>query len=280
MGKADRNRNGRSTSRATTSSSPLRTWGPIGAVLAVVVVMVVVFVTREPAAPGGAGGSDSSVEKLLAIPASLFDDIGVPTDARTPGRLPAGTPAVTQGGLPVVTYIGAEYCPYCAAERWAVVAALARFGSFSGLTTTVSGAAPEAYPETPTVTFHGSTYESDYLVLWAAETATNTGAALESLTAEEENLIQTYGSGSIPFVVIGNRYIWEGSSYDVGLLTGLTFDEIATKVSSDPTSPLARAVIGAANVIAAAICDLTGGQPGDVCSSSGVQAGTAFLSSS
>jgi hypothetical protein len=30
-------------------------------------------------------------------------------------------------------YIGAEYCPYCAAERWPLVMALSKFGTFSNL---------------------------------------------------------------------------------------------------------------------------------------------------
>src|SRR5205823_15010475 len=36
-------------------------------------------------------------------------------------------------GKPEVLYIGAEYCPFCAAERWSLVYALARFGTFKGL---------------------------------------------------------------------------------------------------------------------------------------------------
>ena len=31
--------------------------------------------------------------------------------------------------------MGAEYCPYCAAERWSMIVALGRFGTFSGLQT-------------------------------------------------------------------------------------------------------------------------------------------------
>ncbi len=34
-----------------------------------------------------------------------------------------GQPALTSGGKPQIVYMGAEYCPYCAAERWAMVVA-------------------------------------------------------------------------------------------------------------------------------------------------------------
>ena len=37
--------------------------------------------------------------------------------------------------------MGAEYCPYCAAQRWAMIVALSRFGTFSGLTTVHSASA-------------------------------------------------------------------------------------------------------------------------------------------
>ena len=46
---------------------------------------------------------------------------------------------------------------------------------------------------------------------------------------------------------------------------------------SDPTSPVANAVLGAANEITAAICTTTGEKPGPVCTSPGVRAGALRL---
>ena len=46
-----------------------------------------------------------------------------------------------------------------------------------------------------------------------------------------------------------------------------------------PNSPVARAVNGAANVITAAVCSTTDGQPGDVCTAPGVVAAAATLPS-
>ena len=48
-------------------------------------------------------------------------------------------PALTADGKPEVLYVGAEYCPFCAAERWPVVVALSRFGTWSGLSATDVG---------------------------------------------------------------------------------------------------------------------------------------------
>jgi hypothetical protein len=45
----------------------------------------------------------------------------------------------------------------------------------------------------------------------------------------------------------------------------------------DPSSPVAKDINGAANVITAAICTLTHGQPGGVCQSAGVKAAAGSL---
>ena len=65
-------------------------------------------------------------------------------------------------GKPRVLYVGAEYCPYCAAQRWAVAAALSRFGTFADLSETAS-ATDDIHPDTATLSFHGSSYTSEYV---------------------------------------------------------------------------------------------------------------------
>jgi hypothetical protein len=45
----------------------------------------------------------------------------------------------------------------------------------------------------------------------------------------------------------------------------------------DPSTPVAKDIDGAANVITAAICTLTNGQPGGVCQSAGVKAAASSL---
>ena len=82
-----------------------------------------------------------------------------------------GTP-LTSGGKPEVLYLGGEYCPYCAAQRWAMINALSRFGTFSGLTTTHSSST-DVDANTPTWTFYKSTYKSNYLVFTPVEEYTN-----------------------------------------------------------------------------------------------------------
>ena len=198
---------------------------------------------------------------------------------------------MTSDGKPEVLYIGAEYCPFCASQRWPMVIALSRFGTFSGLGLTTSSAT-DVFPSTPTLTFHGSTYSSDVISFVAVETETNQLAAsgvgyepLETLTAEQQQLMQTFDvppytsqAGSIPFTLIGNRFAIAGSSYPPDVLQGKTWQQIASALS-DPSSPVAKQVLAAANMLTATICQLTDQQPSNVCSAPGVSSATASLPS-
>jgi Domain of unknown function (DUF929) len=257
----------------------------IAGVLAAVAVIVVLSFTRNSGGGGGvvSVGSRAAIEKVQRVPPNVLDQIGVPSDLSMPARLPNGTPAVTIDGKPTVVYIGAEYCPFCAAERWPMVVALSRFGTFSNLGTTTSSSS-DVHPNTPTFTFHGASYTSPYLTFSHAETATRSGAKLETLTPEQGHLLSTYdvssitgSDGGIPFVMIDNRYTWAGATYSPDVLAGKTFDEIANALS-DPSNDVARAIDGTANQITAMICQITGGKPSDVCSAPWVQQAQTRLS--
>ena len=50
------------------------------------------------------------------------------------------------------------------------------------------------------------------------------------------------------------------------MLSGLTWAQIAADLH-DPSSPVAKSVLGAANFATAAICSLTGNQPASACTS-------------
>jgi hypothetical protein len=45
----------------------------------------------------------------------------------------------------------------------------------------------------------------------------------------------------------------------------------------DPSSPVGKDIDGAVNMITAAICKLTHGQPGNVCTSAGVTSATGSI---
>jgi hypothetical protein len=272
-----------------------RLYVALAAVLTVVVIVGVLVVVKvvgggpsKPAPPSSAA-SDAVVNAVGGVPAEALDTVGVGTISAAPKPM-KGAEAITADGKPRVLYVGAEYCPFCAAERWAIVVALSRFGSFANLGATTSAPAPEVYPSTATLSFHGSTYTSPLLSFSAYEQTTNQrqGNAykpLDTIPSADQALVTKYDSppyvsqdsaGSIPFVDIGGKYVISGASYDPQVLQGKTHEQIAQALS-DPSSAIAKAVDGSANVITAALCQLTNGQPTPVCTSSGVRAAAAKL---
>lgn len=279
--------------RQQKNAPPPRRTGPwlIGLVLVVIVVMIGfrLRARRDGPQPPSGAASEGIIAKVTSVPASVLDSVGAGVGVSLPAALPDATPPITVEGKPEVLSIGAEFCPYCAAERWALVVALSRFGTFQNVGLTTS-AADDVFPSTPTLTFYGSSFTSDVLSFVSVETETNTRTGpgqgygpLERMTLDQSRLIQTYDvapytpyPGSIPFVLVGNKYVISGATYSPEALQGSTWQQIADALS-DPANPIAQQVLGAANVITAAICDLTGSQPADVCSSRGVTAGAAAL---
>jgi hypothetical protein len=242
-----------------------------GIALLVAAFLIIRWYTTPVAPPPLAAGSTQQVvTSITNIPASDFDTVGIGTAQNTIKPV-SGTLLTGPNGRPEVFYLGAEYCPYCAAERWPIIIALSRLGTFSGLKTTTSSST-DAYPNTPTFTFHGSTYQSRYVDLVAVETSDRNGKPLESPTPAQQALVSQYDtSGSIPFVDFGNRYALSGSTYLPGVLAGLSWQAVADALQR-PDSPQAKSIVGSANLITAAVCKLTADQPASVCSSPSIQA--------
>jgi hypothetical protein len=264
-------------------------WIAISVVVAIVGVFVVAKAVRRPSSVSSTSSLPASVlAAATAVPAFAFDAAGVASDLRPPVALPGSTPALTSGSLPRVVYIGAEYCPYCAAERWPMVVALSRFGTFSGLGATESSTT-DVFPATKTFSFYGSTYSSSFLAFTSVELETNQPAAgggytqLQAPTVDERALLDefdrapyTSSPGAIPFIDIGNRFIVIGATFDPAVLRGLSMSQIASELA-DPSSDVGRAVLGSANLLTAAICAASGGQPAAVCSSRAVVQAKARL---
>ena len=226
------------------------------------------YTTPTPPAPLNTDTTQQVVSIITSLPSSEFDSVGQGS-ANNLIRPVSGSPLTGSSGNPEVFYLGAEYCPYCAAERWSVIIALSRFGSFSGLKTT-SSSSSDVFPNTPTFTFHGATYTSQYIEFVSVETTDRNQNRLESPTAAQEQLVTKYDtSNSIPFVDLGNRYAFAGATYSPQLLSGRSWQSIATDVQQ-PDTAQARAIVGSANLITAAICRVTGDRPQSVCSSSSI----------
>jgi Domain of unknown function (DUF929) len=267
--------------RADVRRRALIAGGAITVVLAVLAVLIAVKLTRAPGRVAPAT-TDAAVEQAIAsIPAATFNAVGAGTAARA--KTVGGEPELTLDGKPEVLFMGGEYCPYCAAERWAVAAALDRFGVLSG-TKFIHSSPTDVYPNTPTMSFYKSSYTSKYVafvpVEWYSEkpdSATPTGYAyLQRPTPKQAALFNSYSGGGFPFVDIGNRYVVTGVQYLPSTLANMTWAQVAAAMR-DPSSPVARDVDGAANMITAAVCKLTHGQPASVCNSAGVRAAAASI---
>ena len=231
----------------------------------------------------GTGTADTGTTALspqvvaaLSVPAATLDAVGSPSGDVLPTKIGNGTVLKGADGKPLITYIGAEYCPFCAAERWALAVALSRFGTFSNLSGTHSSGSDE-FPDTQTLSFYGSSYSSPYIDFEPVEEATNqpAGAGYQTLqapTAAQSALVAKYDpQGSIPFLDIANRYLITGSSFSPQVLQGLSRSQIAADLSN-PGSAVAQAIDGTANEITAAIATVTGNQPSNVSSSSTIAA--------
>jgi thiol-disulfide isomerase/thioredoxin len=250
-------------------------WLVLGVLVVVGAALIVATVSQRDS--GGESKPSlapaSLVHTVTSVPDSVANQIG--SGGVTPPVAFHAAEAST-GGKPVMTYMGAEYCPYCAGERWAMVLALSRFGEFHDLGTSHS-ASEDIHPDTPTFTFHGSTYTSPYLEFDPVEMQTNelsgsTYGTLETPTPAQQKLMATYdrapyfsSNGAIPFIDFGGKYGLSGASYDVSVLDGRSADDIA-KALHDPDSPIAKGIVGTANTMTAAICAMTGDQPASACS--------------
>ena len=177
-------------------------------------------------------------------------------------------PPLTLNGKPELLYIGSEGCPYCAMQRWGLIVALSRFGTFSNLHLMQSLTTER--PEVRTFTFFGSHYSSPYVSFVPVEAfsnipSSNGFARLQPLSAAQGDLFATYDQeGTFPFVDVANAYTSWYSTVLPGKLAGMNWTQILGSLSH-PDSAAAQAVAGEAEVVTAELCSVTGGRPQSVC---------------
>ena len=88
---------------------------------------------------------------------------------------------------------------------------------------------------------------------------------LQKPTAAEQAVFSRYDkAASVPFLDFGNRSVIVGASFSPLVLQKLTWSQIAAALRA-PASLAGQAILGTANYITAAICQLTGDQPARAC---------------
>jgi hypothetical protein len=291
-------------------------WLAVVVVVIIAVVLVAVNLTgSSKKTSSGSNGvatgqhpalaSAAYVRAITTIPASVFDSVKT-NSLGVPFTVTRNQPSLTKAGKPLFVYEGAEYCPYCAMARYSMIAALSRFGTFSGLKQTESGSSDG---NVPTFSFLGSTYTSPYVAFAAYESLDRqepNPQPLQKVPASITKLYATYdgspttgtpaktfntsGSAGIPFIDIGNRYVSAGDPAPFQYLWGPGQPlhnggpgrlAIAAGIRN-PASATGKYINGSAfiawsNYMSAAICSLDGGRPSSVCSSPGVAAAAKVL---
>lgn len=255
----------------------------IAAVAVIGVVAGVVFVVIKPGTPALA----RVIAQVTSVPVHTSDAAGDGADQSIAKPAVVAGPPLTAHGKPEVLYVATEFCPYCAVQSWAMIVALSRFGTFTGLRAIrsdtfnpalVPAGTGESFPPLDTWTFYGSGYSSKYLTFVPVETRSNvlvfrhanpqnknSYTRLQRLTAAQQAIFAKYDNlQAVPFTDFGNRHALTGSSFSPEVLEHETWSQIAAALR-DPHGIMGRSILGAANYITAAICQLTGDQPATAC---------------
>jgi hypothetical protein len=258
-----------------------------GGVLAVVVVIGGIVLAGLHTKKG-AGSSDvlpasSAVSQAIASVATSSLS-AQPDLSKVSGPPSALTSPALKGsnGLPQVFYVGAEWCPNCGATRWPLAVALSRFGTFSGISTSYSSST-DSPAHIPTLSFRNASYKSSYINFNGKEQVDGNNKPLQNLTTAENAVFEQYGgttpgSPGYPFIDFGGKWRQNGTSFDPAVLSGMTPDQVAASMTN-ATSKQGAAIQASADVYTAEICDMTGGKPTNVCTSTGVVTATTALAS-
>ncbi len=249
------------------------------------IVVIVLLIT---------GSGVQAVSTPTPVPASVLAAVTNPglkilTDVGHGGqpgqlsRLSGSTVLKDSSGKPEVIFVGAEYCPYCAAERWSMIMALSRFGTFTGLKE-MSSESNDVDPDTSTFTFVDSSYSSQSIDFSSTELYDRNDNPLQSPSSQVEQIYTTYdqppytASIGFPFLYIAGRFVLYQTSYNPAVLQGLSWKDIASDLSN-PDSQVTLDIVGNANFLTAAICIAAGNQPASVCGNSVITSTETVLNS-
>jgi hypothetical protein len=239
------------------------------AVAVVIAVIVVVAVTR-PVNNNPAGNrvpaTSTIASAVTGVAPATYNGVGQGSADLSVVKAIGDTP-LTNAGKPEVLAVLAEFCPYCAAERWSVIEALSRFGTFKNLNQ-IRSATDDG--NIATFSFYKSSYTSKYLSFVPVENEDRDSKPLVALTSAQKAIFTKYTTG-FPFLDFGGKYVVTNAGFNFQDLSGLKWTQITADLK-DPTSKVSKDILGEANVITKMICTLTNGQPAGVCSASGLSA--------
>ena len=189
-------------------------------------------------------------------------DAGRRGNGHRPADEAARAAARHEDGKPRIVYMGAEYCPYCATERWAMVNALSRFGTFSNLKITTSAAvtsqgSPEVVPEHADVLVPRLEVQERLHRVRAGRAAGQLATSRSrrrppsrttSLTKYDVPPYVGRRAGAIPFIDFANQYVISGAIVRRGRARRTRRTTQIADAMNDPSTDIAKGAVGAANV--------------------------------
>lgn len=267
-------------------TKPTPRWRRLSTVLvvittAVVVVAVTVGVTRAHGTPASApagvrptsSGGVTLLQAVTQIDPAVVRAVGSGgvSDSLLSLR---GAPVLldTASKLPIVYVVTSEPCVDCAAQRWPLVVALSRFGTFAGLPL-LAIPAGNSSPALATFSFASVTFSSKYIRFASSELKDLSGKALQAVTPDGQKLLSKYDAppyvaasvaGYIPWLDIADRYALQGTGFSPLVIGNLDWGHVAAQFTN-ASSSITKAIVGEANYITAAICTVTSMQPANVC---------------
>jgi hypothetical protein len=225
--------------------------------------------------------------EVTGIPASVFNEVGVDSPL-VPVVPPVLVPSSSlRGGsrqassTPTVLFVGTEYCSFCAAERWALIAALSRFGTFGTLYDVESSSIDYA-PDTPSFSFDGTSFTSRFVTFHAYEVRSDVLGPdgylpLMKLSRSARTLLDRYDPTTrYPFVDLGGEALVLQANLSPETFVGTSRQQVAGDLV-DPSNAVTQGIVASANYLTAVICHADGERPGAVCLSAGVAAADLAL---
>jgi hypothetical protein len=173
-------------------------------------------------------------------------------------------PLKRPGGKSLVFFMGAGFCPYCAAERWAIVNALSKFGTWEGIVEDKSAGHDEKYLNVPTLNFVRARFTSDHVEFVGRETSDRNFEPLQELDDSDYSIIDTFNPDQlIPFLLINGQFVQVGSGYSPRLLEGLDHAKIRGELDN-PNSKTGMAMQQEIDNITALVCKSIG-EKSEIC---------------
>jgi Domain of unknown function (DUF929) len=165
-----------------------------------------------------------------------------------------------------VFFLGAQFCPFCAAERWALVSALERFGTLTDYTPETHKAGLLGFRLVPTYDLRTAVYTSDYLTFSGKEIFDKDNAPLDTLDADEQAIVDQFDRpGTFPLLMINGQYAQFDSGFSPALIDGMDFDTLRKQLDSGERTDATNAIMSEADLITRYLCHSTGDEPAAVC---------------